>query len=187
MSFFDLPFISSCLFSSSSVPIIPTFLYAIDHPSPEPQTLGPPLLPGPSTSSLVLETVSPESGMSPPVTSSHTTSSLSPLLSLFDNTTFSTQEVQTTLGADVQPADLQTNQTTDATVGEGRLRSLTQNLLTTSTSIPSSAELLLSTRQSVPGAGERPCGFAVCLQSSRPAAHQPLCWPTNKQVTDRSR
>ncbi|XP_075881661.1 chromaffin granule amine transporter [Nelusetta ayraudi] len=91
------------------VPIIPTFLYAIDHPSPEPQTLGPPLLPGPSTSSLVLDTVSTQSGRSPPAPSSP-----SPLLSMFDNTTFSMQEVQTTPGTDVQPADVQTNQTTDA-------------------------------------------------------------------------
>lgn len=167
MPFSDLPISSFFHLSSASVPIIPTFLYAIDHPSPEPQTLGPPLLPDPSTSSLVLDTVSPQSGTSPPVTSSYTTSSLSPLLSLFDNTTFSMQEVQTTAGADVQPADLQTNQTIDATVGEDlhRDRTLNQNLLLTvsTSSLSSPAELLLSSRQSVPGAGECPGGFAVCL------------------------
>lgn len=170
------------------MPIIPTFLYAIDHPSPEPQTLGPPLLPDPSTSSLVLETVSPQSGMSPPVTSSYASSSLSPLLSLFDNTSFSMQEVQTTPGADVKPADPQTNQTMEATVGDVRHRDriLNQNLLLTfsSSSLSSPAELLLSSRQSVPGAGKRSCRFAVCLQSSRPAPNQPLRRPTNKQVTD---
>lgn len=181
MLFSYLPISSPCHLSSASVPIIPTFLYAIDHPSPEPQTLAPPLLPGPSTSSLAQDTVSP------PVTSSYTSSSLSPLLSLFDNTTFSTQEVQTTPGADVQPADLHTNGTIDTTVGDGghRDRILTQSLTVTfSSSLSSPAELLLSSGQSVPGARERACGFVVCLQSSRPAAHQPLRGPTNKQVTD---
>lgn len=112
MLFSDSHISSSRRISPASVPIIPTFLYAIDHPSPEPQTLGPPLLPGPSTSSLVLDTVSTQSGRSPPAPSSP-----SPLLSMFDNTTFSMQEVQTTPGTDVQPADVQTNQTTDAAVG----------------------------------------------------------------------
>lgn len=103
--------------SPASVPIIPTFLYAIEHPSPEPQTLGPQLLPGPSTGSLVPDAVSAQSGRSPPATSAPSTPSPSPLLSLFDNTTFSMQEIQTTPGTDVQVADPQTNQTADAAVG----------------------------------------------------------------------
>lgn len=98
------------------MPIIPTFLYAMEHPSPEPQTMEPSLLPGPSTSSLVLDTPSDQSPGSPPATP------FSPLVSLFDNTTFSLQEVQTEPSPDPEPADLQANQTTDAAVGVGRRR-----------------------------------------------------------------
>lgn len=88
----------------------------MEHPSPEPQTMGPSVLPGPSTSSLVLDTPSDQSPGSPPATP------FSPLVSLFDNTTFSLQEVQTEPSPDPEPANLQANQTSDAAVGVGRHR-----------------------------------------------------------------
>lgn len=106
----------------ASVPIIPTFLYAMEHPSPEPQTMGPSVLPGSSTSSLVLNTPSDQIPGSPPGTS------FSPLVSLFDNTTFSLQEVQTDPSLDPEPADLQANQTADAAVGVGRRRRAVMHL-----------------------------------------------------------
>ncbi|XP_047448885.1 chromaffin granule amine transporter [Mugil cephalus] len=55
------------------VPIIPTFLYSMDHPSPEPQTVPPSLVPLSGLGASVLGTKSP-------------------LVSLFDNSTFSLQE-----------------------------------------------------------------------------------------------
>ncbi|XP_071340210.1 chromaffin granule amine transporter isoform X2 [Trachinotus anak] len=82
------------------VPIIPTFLYAMEHPSSQPQTAQPPPLPRPSHSA-------PEQSrrLTPP--------SLPPLVSLFDNTSFSLQEIRTEPTPD--PSDLQTNQTRNAT------------------------------------------------------------------------
>ncbi|RVE68753.1 hypothetical protein OJAV_G00094790 [Oryzias javanicus] len=69
------------------VPIIPTFLYAMEHPSPEPQTSELPLpgLAGSKRPSPTPPSAQPEPGLS---------SSLSPLVSLFDNSTFSLQQVQ---------------------------------------------------------------------------------------------
>lgn len=101
-----------------SVPIIPTFLYAMEHPSPEPQTTQSSLLPRPSHSAPVLDTKSEQSSRSPPPT-------FPPLVSLFDNTTFSLQEIQTEPTPDPEPTDqtgltdLQINQTTDPAVGGG--------------------------------------------------------------------
>uniref|UniRef100_A0A3P9KVS7 Solute carrier family 18 member A1 n=2 Tax=Oryzias latipes TaxID=8090 RepID=A0A3P9KVS7_ORYLA len=60
------------------VPIIPTFLYAMEHPSPEPQTSERP-------------SPTPPSAQTVPRLSSST---FSPLVSLFDNSTFSLQQVQ---------------------------------------------------------------------------------------------
>ncbi|XP_053277475.1 chromaffin granule amine transporter [Pleuronectes platessa] len=65
------------------VPIIPTFLYALEHPSPEPQTAQPSLLPLPSHRAGLLGT-----DTETPVPTS------SPLVSLFDNTTFRLQEIR---------------------------------------------------------------------------------------------
>ncbi|XP_047237814.1 chromaffin granule amine transporter [Girardinichthys multiradiatus] len=98
------------------VPIIPTFLYAMEHPSPEPQTVQPSLLPQPSLGAPHLDTVTSQppssrsnlqtpswtSQLSPP--SSRTPilspelqqrSRLSLLVSLFDNLTFTLQESRT--------------------------------------------------------------------------------------------
>ncbi|MEQ2216063.1 hypothetical protein XENOCAPTIV_010174, partial [Xenoophorus captivus] len=98
------------------VPIIPTFLYAMEHPSPEPQTLQPSLLAQPSLGAPHLDTVTSQppssrsnlqtpswtSQLSPP---SSRTPILSPesqqrprlslLVSLFDNLTFTLQESRT--------------------------------------------------------------------------------------------
>ncbi|KAM3610999.1 uncharacterized protein V6R79_012042 [Siganus canaliculatus] len=63
------------------VPIVPTFLYAMEHPSPEPAAAQPSLLPLPSRAAPSLDT---EAAASP-----------RPLVSLFDNASFSLQEVQT--------------------------------------------------------------------------------------------
>ncbi|XP_026177439.1 chromaffin granule amine transporter isoform X3 [Mastacembelus armatus] len=97
------------------MPIIPTFLYALDHPSPVPPTTQPSLLPLPSHSTPLLGTRLEQSPRSFP----HT---LSTLVSLFDNTTFSLQEAQTDPTPDTEPTDqtavttdLQINQTADAT------------------------------------------------------------------------
>ncbi|XP_075938637.1 chromaffin granule amine transporter-like [Anarhichas minor] len=87
------------------VPIIPTFLYAMEHPSPEPQTAQPSLLPLPSRSAPIPGTPSARSPRS------------SPLLSLFDNSTFSLHsEIRTEpTPPDAEPTtDLQLNETTDA-------------------------------------------------------------------------
>ncbi|XP_034055213.1 chromaffin granule amine transporter [Gymnodraco acuticeps] len=98
------------------VPIIPTFLYAIEHPSSELQTAQPSLVPVPSLSAPRLGTVTaqspsprlkfqtssrssdfPEPSHSAPVlgTQSDQSPRLSPLVSLFDNSTFSLQEIRT--------------------------------------------------------------------------------------------
>ncbi|XP_060895115.1 chromaffin granule amine transporter [Labrus mixtus] len=133
------------------VPIIPTFLYAMDHPSPEPQTVQPSLLPlpslsapqrrtappqvpssrsnlqtsawtsqasqlpRPSHSALVLDTPAEQNPRSSPPT-------FPPLVSLFDNTTFSLHEIHTEPILDTEPTDqtsltteLQINETTNAT------------------------------------------------------------------------
>ncbi|CAJ1069594.1 LOW QUALITY PROTEIN: chromaffin granule amine transporter [Xyrichtys novacula] len=112
------------------VPIIPTFLYAMEHPSPEPQTLQPSLLPlqslsdpqlpsqppQPSHSALVLGKSSEEIPRSTPPTFPH-------LVSLFDNTTFSLQEIQTeptldtglTDQSSLMTTELQINQTANTT------------------------------------------------------------------------
>ncbi|KAM8760687.1 chromaffin granule amine transporter isoform 1-T3 [Acanthopagrus schlegelii] len=93
------------------VPIIPTFLYAMEHPSPEPQAAQPSLLPLPSQSAPILDTQSEQSPSSSPP-------SFPPLVSLFDNTTFSLQEIRTepTPGGDLTSStpDRQINETTDA-------------------------------------------------------------------------
>ncbi|XP_036955399.1 chromaffin granule amine transporter [Acanthopagrus latus] len=93
------------------VPIIPTFLYAMEHPSPEPQAAQPSLLPLPSQSAPILDTQSEQSPSSSPPT-------FPPLVSLFDNTTFSLQEIRTepTPGGDLTSStpDRQINETTDA-------------------------------------------------------------------------
>ncbi|XP_074526709.1 chromaffin granule amine transporter [Halichoeres trimaculatus] len=104
------------------VPIIPTFLYAMEHPSPEPQTAQPSLLPlrssswisqssqlqQPSLSALLLGQPSAEVPRSSPPT-------FPPLVSLFDNTTFSLQEIQTEPSLDPelsnQTSELQSNET----------------------------------------------------------------------------
>lgn len=89
----------------------------MEHPSPEPQSTQPSLLPRPSHSALVLDTQSQQGRRSPPPT-------LAPLLSLFDNTTFSLQQIQTEQTLDPEPTDqtgvtgLQINQTAEA-VGAG--------------------------------------------------------------------
>ncbi|XP_042338045.1 chromaffin granule amine transporter-like, partial [Plectropomus leopardus] len=85
-------------------PIIPTFLYAMEHPSPEPQTAQPSLLPLPSLGAPVLGTQSEHSPQA------------SPLVSLFDNTTFGLQEPT----PDSKPTDQTTtdplvDNTTDST------------------------------------------------------------------------
>ncbi|XP_040897605.1 chromaffin granule amine transporter isoform X2 [Toxotes jaculatrix] len=121
------------------VPIIPTFLYAMEHPSPEPQTALPSLLPLPSHvasqppslgsdlqassrtsqpsqlplpshSTPVLGTQSEQSPRASPPT-------FSPLVSLFDNTTFSLQEIRTEPTPDPTPTD-QTSVTTDLHINE---------------------------------------------------------------------
>ena len=88
------------------MPIIPTFLYAMEHPSPEPQTAQPSLLPLPSLGAPVLDTQS-----SPPPSP--------PLVSLFDGATFRLQEDSEPTEQSVLTTDLQTNQTSDSTVGGG--------------------------------------------------------------------
>nr|XP_043881250.1 chromaffin granule amine transporter isoform X2 [Solea senegalensis] len=125
------------------VPIIPTFLYAMRHPSPEPQTTQPSLLPlpnhGPSRLGMLpshspfptptLQTSQsselPQSNYStvvPDIQSKQSPPTFSPLVSLYDNTTFGLQEVQTELSSNTQlseqstlPTDLQINDTTNAT------------------------------------------------------------------------
>nr|XP_046242483.1 chromaffin granule amine transporter [Scatophagus argus] len=92
------------------VPIIPTFLYAIEHPSPEPQTAQPSLLPLPTLSAPVLDTQSEQS----PQLSSPT---FPPVVSLFDNTTFSLQDTWTESPPDVEPTD-QPSLTTDLQINE---------------------------------------------------------------------
>ncbi|XP_033974109.1 chromaffin granule amine transporter [Trematomus bernacchii] len=98
------------------VPIIPTFLYAMEHPSSELQTAQPSLVPVPSLSAPRLGTVTaqspsprlnfqtssrssdlPQPSHSAPVlgTQSDQSPRLSPLVSLFDNSTFSLQEIRT--------------------------------------------------------------------------------------------
>ncbi|XP_076587695.1 chromaffin granule amine transporter [Chaetodon auriga] len=120
------------------VPIIPTFLYAMEHPGPELQTLLPSVLP--SLGAPGLDTASPTSD---PQTSSRTFQpsllpqpsrgapildtqveqsprssppSVPPLVSLYDNTTFSLQEVWTepTPEPTDQTSTDQVNETTDA-------------------------------------------------------------------------
>ncbi|KAK5909253.1 hypothetical protein CesoFtcFv8_003200 [Champsocephalus esox] len=98
------------------VPIIPTFLYAIEHPSSELQTAQPSLVPVPSLSAPRSGTVTaqspsprlnfhtssrssdlPQPSHSAPVlgTQSDQSPRLSPLVSLFDNSTFSLQGIRT--------------------------------------------------------------------------------------------
>ncbi|XP_023251634.1 synaptic vesicular amine transporter-like [Seriola lalandi dorsalis] len=97
------------------VPIIPTFLYAMEHPSPEPQTAQPSLLPLPSHGASRPGT-SPSQSPSP---GSDLQPSLPPLVSLFDNSTFRTEPTSDPETTD-QTTDLQVNETTDAAVGGGR-------------------------------------------------------------------
>ncbi|XP_069379592.1 chromaffin granule amine transporter [Paralichthys olivaceus] len=86
------------------VPIIPTFLYAMEHPSPQPQTAPPSLLPLPSHRAALPGTETPAPA-------------LSPLVSLFDNTTFSPQDIRTELTSDPELTDQTSdlNETSDAT------------------------------------------------------------------------
>lgn len=103
------------------VPIIPTFLYAIEHPSPEPQTAQPSLLPlrgldasrlgtapsRPPSSAFSLQTSRrtsqrlhlPRPSTGAPVQVTGPT--LSALVSLFDNSTFSLTDAS----AGTEPAD----------------------------------------------------------------------------------
>ncbi|XP_062238042.1 chromaffin granule amine transporter [Platichthys flesus] len=89
------------------VPIIPTFLYALEHPSQEPQTAQPSLLPLPSHRVGLLGT-----DTETPVPTSP------PLVSLFDNTTFRLQEIRPKPTSDPeltqQTTDLQINDTSGA-------------------------------------------------------------------------
>ncbi|MEQ2303451.1 hypothetical protein AMECASPLE_017048 [Ameca splendens] len=120
------------------VPIIPTFLYAMEHPSPEPQTLQPSLLAQPSLGAPHLDTVTSQppssrsnlqtpswtSQLSPP---SSRTPILSPesqqrprlslLVSLFDNLTFTLQESRTEGTSDTARTGLtgRINDTTNTT------------------------------------------------------------------------
>lgn len=132
-----------------TVPIIPTFLYAMEHPSPEPQTAQPaqpslhPLYslnapqmgtvpsqaPFPrlnvQTSSLISQTSQlPQPNHGAPVRgtySQQTLRSSSPasslLMSLFNNATFSLQEIQTEPTPNTEPTD-QTSLTTDLQINE---------------------------------------------------------------------
>ncbi|GLD73363.1 chromaffin granule amine transporter [Lates japonicus] len=98
------------------VPIIPTFLYAMEHPSPETQTAQPSLLPLPSHGAAGWGTVPSQSPSADLQTSSQTSQpsqlpqpepgapvlgtqssppARPPLVSLFDNSTFSLQEIRT--------------------------------------------------------------------------------------------
>ncbi|XP_078106554.1 chromaffin granule amine transporter [Sander vitreus] len=124
------------------VPIIPTFLYAMEHPSLEPQTTQPSLLPLPTLDASRLGTVpsqspSPRSNLrtfqssqlpqpshSAPYhgTQSEQSPQSSPLVSLFDNSTFSLQEILIEPTPDTELTDqssptteLQINETTNAT------------------------------------------------------------------------
>ncbi|XP_051806364.1 chromaffin granule amine transporter-like isoform X1 [Acanthochromis polyacanthus] len=106
------------------VPIIPTFLYAMEHPSPEPQTTQPSLLPLPGLGASRLGTVAsqlpssdlrtsqlprlPQPSHSAPVLgpeSEQPPSTFSPLVSLFDNKTFSLQENRAEATPDTKPTD----------------------------------------------------------------------------------
>lgn len=90
----------------------------MEHPGPGPHSSQPPLLPQPSHSVLVLDTQSQPGPRSPPPTSA-------PVVSLFDNVTFSLQQIQTDQILDPKPTDqtgmmdLQFNQTADTAVGAG--------------------------------------------------------------------
>lgn len=123
------------------VPIIPTFLYAMEHPSPEPQTAQTSLLSLPTLGASRLGTVpsqspSPRSNLrtfsqtsqssqlprpshSAPYhgTQSELSPKSSPLVSLFDNSTFSLQEILTEPTPDQSSptTELQSNETTNAT------------------------------------------------------------------------
>ncbi|XP_051806548.1 chromaffin granule amine transporter [Acanthochromis polyacanthus] len=106
------------------VPIIPTFLYAMEHPSPEPQTTQPSLLPLPGLGASRLGTAAsqlpssdlrtsqlprlPQPSHSAPVLgpeSEQPPSTFSPLVSLFDNKTFSLQENRAEATPDTKPTD----------------------------------------------------------------------------------
>ncbi|XP_018519906.1 chromaffin granule amine transporter [Lates calcarifer] len=120
------------------VPIIPTFLYAMEHPSPEPQTAQPSLLPLPSHGASGLGMVPSQSPSTDLQTSSQTSQpsqlpqpdpgapvlgtqssppALPPLVSLFDNSTFSLQEIRTEPTPEPETTD-QTDLTTDLQVNE---------------------------------------------------------------------
>ncbi|XP_028269840.1 chromaffin granule amine transporter-like [Parambassis ranga] len=91
------------------VPIIPTFLYAMEHPSPQPPHTAPP---SPLALGLGVSQLPSSSHSSPPPT-------LSPLTSLFDNSTYSLQEDRTgpsNLSDQIAPSTgLPINQTTNTT------------------------------------------------------------------------
>ncbi|XP_061586146.1 chromaffin granule amine transporter [Cololabis saira] len=79
------------------VPIIPTFLYAMEHPSPEPQTALPSQLtltgPGESPLDTRPRYGSPALGTEPQRSPQVPPPSFSSLVSLFDNTTFTLHEI----------------------------------------------------------------------------------------------
>nr|XP_019966526.1 PREDICTED: chromaffin granule amine transporter-like [Paralichthys olivaceus] len=77
----------------------------MEHPSPQPQTAPPSLLPLPSHRAAL-------PGTEPPAPA------LSPLVSLFDNTTFSPQDIRTELTSDPELTDQTSdlNETSDATM-----------------------------------------------------------------------
>uniref|UniRef100_A0A3Q1B5W9 Major facilitator superfamily (MFS) profile domain-containing protein n=1 Tax=Amphiprion ocellaris TaxID=80972 RepID=A0A3Q1B5W9_AMPOC len=101
------------------VPIIPTFLYAMEHPSPEPQTAQPSLLPLPGLGASRLGTAPsqlpssdlprlPQPSRGAPVLgteSEQPPSTFPPLVSLFDNSTFSLQENRAEATPDTKPMD----------------------------------------------------------------------------------
>ncbi|XP_008301351.1 chromaffin granule amine transporter [Stegastes partitus] len=109
------------------VPIIPTFLYAMEHPSPEPQTTQPSLLPlhglsasrlGTAPSQLPfsnLRTSQPSEPARPVLgtESEQPPSTFPPLVSLFDNQTFSLQQSRTEVTVSAEPTD-PTGPTTEA-------------------------------------------------------------------------
>ncbi|XP_068999704.1 chromaffin granule amine transporter, partial [Embiotoca jacksoni] len=114
------------------VPIIPTFLYAMEHPSPEPPTAPPSLLPLPGLGASRLGTAPSQptssnlrtSQLPRPrhmATDSETPPTSSPLVSLFDNSTFRLQEIRTDETPRTEPdrtgptTDLHINDTTEST------------------------------------------------------------------------
>lgn len=106
-----------------TVPIIPTFLYAMEHPSPEPQTAQPSVHPLTSFSAphegIVPSQLPPPSYGSPvwAKQSQHGPRSSSLLMSAFNNDTFILQETQTDWTPSTESTD-QTSVSTDLQINE---------------------------------------------------------------------